>query len=120
MLTVWVPSESASSTAVMANAGLVLCPAAMVTEEGTVASPVSSLARSTTSELVVSPLRVTVAVVLPPFSLMEASAMATVRVSGAEPEATTSMPITSTMSVLPPRPTSLSVKVPLPSTTMPL
>ena len=90
---VCVPSEIPSSVAVTLKFGLVVCPAAMVTVAGTVASPVSSLERSTTSSLVVSPLRVTVAVVDPPFSLIVASAMATVSVSRAGPLATTSMPV---------------------------
>ncbi len=74
------------------NAGLVVSPAAIVTVAGTVASPVSSLERSTTNSLVVSPLRVTVAVVTPPFSLIEASAIVTVSVSRGGPDGTTSIP----------------------------
>ncbi len=62
----------------MVNGAEVVCPASIVIETGTVASPASLLASITVSSPVVSVLRITVAVVAPPFSLMAASTIVTV------------------------------------------
>ncbi len=67
-LTVCVPSTIGSSIPSISNAADVDCPAGIVTETGTVASPASLLANVTVRAAEVSVLRLTVAVVEPPFS----------------------------------------------------
>ena len=81
MFTVCVPSSRASSTALISKVADA-CPAGIVTVAGTVASEVSSLLRLTMTSKVVSVLlRVTVAVVVPAFSLMESALTEMVSVS---------------------------------------
>ena len=56
-------------------------PSGIVTDEGRVASPTSLLASATVKAPEVLPLRETIAVVVPPFSEIDASAMLTDRAS---------------------------------------
>ena len=79
MVTFCVPSTIASSTAAILNGSEVICPAAIVTVAGTVASLVSSLTRSTVKAAIVSVLRVTVAVVLPSVSLIKSATIDSVK-----------------------------------------
>ncbi len=76
------------------NGAEAVWPAAIVTIVTTVASPVSSLLRVTVNAEVISVFRLIVAVVVPPFSLIEAAAIATVkRATSSSATSTTSVPL---------------------------
>ena len=102
-VTVWVSSRMASSTAVSVKVAEA-CPARMVTIAGTVAAVSSSLERPTVRSTSVSVLRVTVTVVVPPFSEILGSAIERARVG-------TSSSVTSTVPEPPVNPETVAEMV---------
>ena len=112
MVAVCIPSTSASSTAVTVNVTNA-CPAGMITSVGMSISEASPLTRVTVSGSVVTEFLLTVAIAVPPSSLMEVGETETVSAAGPSLSVTTISPVAAAY----PAPAAVIVTVWSPSAT---